>query len=144
MFFFFKHKTAYEMRISDWISDVCSSDLVSRAATFQSVSLLAIFAYLILMMSATRALDVIGGEWVRIGQIGLVSAMTNMALVLLPSGKARAWMRGILAKHFFEHRYDYREEWLRFTTTGGLGGDGANGRASGRGRGGESGWESVG
>src|SRR3546814_6860446 len=25
--FFFKHKTAYEMRISDWISDVCSSDL---------------------------------------------------------------------------------------------------------------------
>src|SRR3546814_1861168 len=28
--FFFKHKTAYEMRISDWSSDVCSSDL--RAA----------------------------------------------------------------------------------------------------------------
>src|SRR3546814_11447586 len=26
-FFFFKHKTAYEMRISDWSSDVCSSDL---------------------------------------------------------------------------------------------------------------------
>src|SRR3546814_7164996 len=25
--FFFKHKTAYEMRISDWSSDVCSSDL---------------------------------------------------------------------------------------------------------------------
>src|SRR3546814_3269933 len=28
-FFFFKQKTAYEMRISDWSSDVCSSDLVS-------------------------------------------------------------------------------------------------------------------
>src|SRR3546814_2166595 len=27
MFFFFKPKTAYEMRISDWSSDVCSSDL---------------------------------------------------------------------------------------------------------------------
>src|SRR3546814_9325250 len=27
--FFFKQKTAYEMRISDWSSDVCSSDLVS-------------------------------------------------------------------------------------------------------------------
>src|SRR3546814_1484556 len=26
-FFFLKHKTAYEMRISDWSSDVCSSDL---------------------------------------------------------------------------------------------------------------------
>src|SRR3546814_6502650 len=30
MFFFFKQKTAYEMRISDWSSDVCSSDLRLR------------------------------------------------------------------------------------------------------------------
>src|SRR3546814_2768581 len=29
MFFFFKQKTAYEMRISDWSSDVCSSDLLT-------------------------------------------------------------------------------------------------------------------
>src|SRR3546814_2856958 len=28
MFFFFKQKTAYEMRISDWSSDLCSSDLI--------------------------------------------------------------------------------------------------------------------
>src|SRR3546814_11905561 len=31
-FFFFKQKTAYEMRISDWSSDVCSSDLVANCA----------------------------------------------------------------------------------------------------------------
>src|SRR3546814_3923719 len=30
MFFFFKQKTAYELRISDWSSDVCSSDLVQN------------------------------------------------------------------------------------------------------------------
>src|SRR3546814_20610653 len=30
IFFFFKQKTAYEMRISDWSSDVCSSDLPER------------------------------------------------------------------------------------------------------------------
>src|SRR3546814_8946950 len=30
LFFFFKQKTAYEMRISDWSSDVCSSDLTAR------------------------------------------------------------------------------------------------------------------
>src|SRR3546814_4884476 len=30
LFFFFKQKTAYEMRISDWSSDVCSSDLPAR------------------------------------------------------------------------------------------------------------------
>src|SRR3546814_2166973 len=32
MFFFCKQKTAYEMRISDWSSDVCSSDLTTRGA----------------------------------------------------------------------------------------------------------------
>src|SRR3546814_6831039 len=32
LFFFFKQKTAYEMRISDWSSDVCSSDLAGDTA----------------------------------------------------------------------------------------------------------------
>src|SRR3546814_3984773 len=31
-FFFFEQKTAYEMRISDWSSDVCSSDLRARSS----------------------------------------------------------------------------------------------------------------
>src|SRR3546814_4729219 len=35
-FFFFKKKTAYEMRISDWSSDVCSSDLHQRSDTADS------------------------------------------------------------------------------------------------------------
>src|SRR3546814_196201 len=34
--FFFKQKTAYEMRISDWSSDVCSSDLSKTAAAANS------------------------------------------------------------------------------------------------------------
>src|SRR3546814_5020671 len=36
-FFFFKQKTAYEMRISDWSSDVCSSDLVEALPIEQLV-----------------------------------------------------------------------------------------------------------
>jgi putative PEP-CTERM system histidine kinase len=94
---------------------------LSRAATFQSLSLIAILGYLILMMTASRALEVLGGNWVRIGQVGLVFAITVAAVILLPSGRMRAWSRVIVAKHFFEHRYDYREEWLRFTRT--VGGD---------------------
>src|SRR3546814_10521427 len=48
LFFFFKQKTAYEMRISDWSSDVCSSDLLNTVnavaapiATFATVLRLA-------------------------------------------------------------------------------------------------------
>src|SRR3546814_13833803 len=38
LFFFFKQKTAYEMRISDWSSDVCSSDLGLRPANSPNYS----------------------------------------------------------------------------------------------------------
>src|SRR3546814_6368736 len=41
LFFFFKQKTAYEMRISDWSSDVCSSDL-KEVRWYCAVSALAI------------------------------------------------------------------------------------------------------
>src|SRR3546814_4368857 len=37
-FFFFKQKTAYEMRISDWSSDVCSSDLPRRLLWARSMT----------------------------------------------------------------------------------------------------------
>src|SRR3546814_2177947 len=42
LFFFFKQKTAYEMRISDWSSDVCSSDL---PAVYPTRFLRTIFSY---------------------------------------------------------------------------------------------------
>ena len=96
---------------------------LSRAATFQSLSVIAILAYLIVMMSATRAMELVGGDWARLGQVGIVFLMTLAALIVLPSGRARAWIRVFLSKHLFEHRYDYRAEWLRFTDTVGRGGE---------------------
>src|SRR3546814_1857752 len=38
LFFFFKQKTAYEMRISDWSSDVCSSDLHAAKFAVEGIS----------------------------------------------------------------------------------------------------------
>lgn len=99
---------------------------LSRTATFQSLSLLVILGYFVLMVSATRMLAAAEGEWVRLAQVGIIFAMTLSAALLVPSDKLRAWLRVLIAKHFFEHRYDYREDWLRFTR--------AVGRASGDGR----------
>src|SRR3546814_5861280 len=49
LFFFFKQKTAYEMRISDWSSDVCSSDLTinfgKAIADFNETNELRNFSY---------------------------------------------------------------------------------------------------
>src|SRR3546814_9944731 len=58
-FFFFKQKTAYEMRISDWRSDVCSSDLAVEfglAATILSLQSLAVVIDLGLAVTASREL----------------------------------------------------------------------------------------
>jgi putative PEP-CTERM system histidine kinase len=87
---------------------------LSRAATFQSFSVLAILAYLIGMMTAARAMEIAGGGWGGVAQAAIVLAMTGAAALVIPSRRARAWLRVVLAKHLFEHRYDYREEWLRF------------------------------
>lgn len=98
---------------------------ISRVATFQSLSVIAILAYIITMMLAARAMEIVGGDWARVGQVAIVLGMTLLALILLPSAKLRAWLRVTLAKHLFEHRYDYRQEWLRFTDTVGKGVAGA-------------------
>jgi putative PEP-CTERM system histidine kinase len=94
---------------------------LSRAATFQSLSLLVVVAYLIVMMTASRAIEAAGGDWFRVAQFAFLGAMSLAALILLPSPRARSWAGVMLQKHFFQHRYDYREEWLRFTNTVGDG-----------------------
>jgi putative PEP-CTERM system histidine kinase len=90
---------------------------LSRAATFQSLSLLAICAYFALMAIVATALKGSSVDWSGALMIAVLAAMTVGAMVLLPSARARGWLKVKLAKHLFEHRYDYRTEWLRFTET---------------------------
>ena len=102
---------------------------ISRVATFQSLSVIAILAYIITMMLAARAIEIVGGDWGRVGQVAIVLGMTLAAILVLPSARLRAWLRVTLTKHLFEHRYDYRQEWLRFTDTIGKGGATGEGAA---------------
>ncbi|HWC57036.1 MAG TPA: XrtA/PEP-CTERM system histidine kinase PrsK [Sphingomicrobium sp.] len=90
---------------------------LSRAATFQSLSLLAICAYFALMAIVATALRGSAVDWSAALMIAVLAVMTVGAMVLLPSARARGWIKVKLAKHLFEHRYDYRTEWLRFTET---------------------------
>ena len=90
---------------------------LSRAATFQSLSLLAICAYFALMAVLAAALRGSGVDWTRNLAVVAMAMFTFAAIVLVPSPRARGWAKVKLAKHLFEHRYDYRTEWLRFTGT---------------------------
>ena len=90
---------------------------LSRAATFQSLSLLAICGYFALMTLLGAALRGSGIDWTRNMAVAAMAVLTLAAIVFLPSPRARGWAKVKLAKHLFEHRYDYRAEWLRFTET---------------------------
>src|SRR3546814_8663743 len=85
LFVFFKQKTAYDMRISDWSSDVCSSDLgaavegvlrreaaqaARRAPDQHVVALLHVAAVLGDQLAVRRAVDQAGGGGLLPGQVG--------------------------------------------------------------------------
>lgn len=89
----------------------------SRAVTFHTLSLLVIGAYLAVMVLVTKLLGLIGSDMVRTSQIAFLVLASLAAIIWLPSPRFRAWARVKLAKHLFQHRYDYREEWLRFNRT---------------------------
>lgn len=90
---------------------------LSRQVTFRSLSIVAIVAYFGGMYLAIGAIDRIAGPRADIVQIVLAFLLSAGAILLLPSKRVRGWIKAKLAKHFFEHRYDYRAEWIRFNDT---------------------------
>lgn len=89
----------------------------SRAVAFQSLSLLVIGVYMIVMVGAAQSLAWMGGNASQLVQLGFVFVTSVLVVAIMPSGRVRGWLKVMVAKHFFQHRYDYRAEWLRFTRT---------------------------
>lgn len=100
-------------RRSDWISKI----RISPKAAFQTATLLMAGLYLIFISSVGYYVRYFGGEWGRALQLGLIFFALVILLVLGLSGAVRAKLRVFLGKHFFRYRFDYREEWLKFTRT---------------------------
>lgn len=99
----------------------------SRAVAFQSISLLVMGLYLLAMTSLGQWLAGVGGDFARVLQFTVVVVAAVVALLVVPSARLRGWLRVTLVKHLFRHRYDYRQEWLRFTRTIGRGDDAGRG-----------------
>ena len=100
-------------RSRDWTSKL----RLSQKAAFHSATLLFAGLYLLFMAGVGYYVRYFGGEWGRAFQLALIFAAMLLLGVLLVSGSMRAKMKVLVGKHFFRYRYDYREEWLRFTQT---------------------------
>ncbi|ABC63156.1 XrtA/PEP-CTERM system histidine kinase PrsK [Erythrobacter litoralis] len=89
----------------------------SHTVAFRTLSLLVIGAYLGLVVIAAELVSLLGGDLGRLAQVGFLVVAAAVTLLWLPSERLRAWVRVTVLKHLFKHRYDYREEWMRFTET---------------------------
>lgn len=89
----------------------------SRAVAFQTVSLIVIGSYFLVMFGLAQWLAYAGGDVAKLVEVGILVGGSALALFVLPSRRLRGWLRVMVAKHLFQHRYDYRSEWLRFTHT---------------------------
>jgi putative PEP-CTERM system histidine kinase len=89
---------------------------ISHRMVFHTVSLLGTGVYLMLMAAAGYYLRLVGGQWGHILQTVFLFGAVLVLLLVVSSGTARARLRVFLSKHFFRYRYDYREEWLHFTS----------------------------
>ncbi|HEX7371000.1 MAG TPA: XrtA/PEP-CTERM system histidine kinase PrsK [Rhodanobacteraceae bacterium] len=90
---------------------------VSRRAVFYSTSLLVIAFYIIATAVGGYYVRLYGGDWGRVAEITLLCFALLAVLVLVSSGQARSRLNVFLRKNFFSFRHDYREEWLRLTST---------------------------
>jgi putative PEP-CTERM system histidine kinase len=90
---------------------------LSRHIVFHSTALLASGIYLLFVAAAGYYVRFSGGEWGRAIQVAVIFGGILILGVLAVSGSVRAKLKVLVSKHFFSYRYDYRDEWLRFTET---------------------------
>jgi putative PEP-CTERM system histidine kinase len=100
-------------RHRNWIAKI----QVSRKVVFHSAALLMAGAYLLFIAGVGYYVRYFGSDWGRALQLALIFLALVGLVAFGLSSSFRARLRVLLGKHFFRYRYDYREEWLRFTQT---------------------------
>jgi putative PEP-CTERM system histidine kinase len=90
---------------------------VSRQIVFHGAALAAAGAYLTLMAATGYYIRAYGGTWGGALQVVFLFGAVLVLLLLLFSTQVRAQIKVFLGKHFFVNKYEYREEWLKFTNT---------------------------
>ena len=98
-------------RNRDWTIDIA----VSRGVVFGSTAFLASGIYLLAVAAAGYYVRYFGGSWGKTLQVGFIFASLLVLGWLFASGALRSKLRVFINKNFFSYRYDYRQEWLRFT-----------------------------
>ena len=99
------------VRNKEWTIDIA----FSRDVVFHSTAFLVSGIYLLMVAAAGYYVRYFGGSWGKTFQVGFIFAALLLLGWLFSSGTLRSRVKVWINKNFFSYRYDYREEWLRFT-----------------------------
>jgi len=99
------------VRNRQWSIDIA----LSRGVVFHSTAFLGCGLYLLAVAAAGYYVRYFGGSWGKTLQVGFIFAALLVLAGLFSSGTLRSRLRVFINKNFFSYRYDYRQEWLRFT-----------------------------
>ena len=99
------------VRNREWTLDIA----LSRGVVLHSTAFLATGIYLLTVAAAGYYVRYFGGDWGRTFQVALIFAALLLLGWLFSSGTLRSKLKVFINKNFYSYRYDYREEWLRFT-----------------------------
>ncbi len=100
------------LRHHKWQAEI----LPSRALIFRSTVFVSCGVYLLLMAFLGYFIREWGGARGQALQIAFFSGSLIVLTLMLSSGKVRASAKHFISKNFFKLRYDYREEWIKFST----------------------------
>jgi putative PEP-CTERM system histidine kinase len=100
-------------RSREWIARL----QVSRSVAYTSLTLMLAGLYLLILSGIGYYVRYLGGTWGGGLQLALMFGAVAFFVAVAVSGSLRSWLRVFLGKHFFSYRFDYREQWLRFTAT---------------------------
>lgn len=100
-------------RNPQWSLDV----FVSRRFMFYGTTMVGAGILLLAIAAGGYYVRLYGGEWGKVAQITLLAGSVIALFVALFSGQVRARIKVFLSKHFYNYKYDYRDEWLRFIGT---------------------------
>ncbi len=99
------------VRNKEWTIDIA----LSRGVVFHSTAIFVSGIYLLAVAAAGYYVRYFGGSWGKTFQVGFIFAAALLLGWLFSSGTLRSKLRVLINKNFFSYRFDYREEWLRFT-----------------------------
>ncbi|HRY15382.1 MAG TPA: PEP-CTERM system histidine kinase PrsK [Candidatus Competibacteraceae bacterium] len=100
-------------RNPEWSMEV----FVSRRVVLHSATIFGAGIYLLTMAGTGYYVRTYGGAWGATLQLAFLTGAGVLLAALLFSGQLRARALVLMNKHFFNYKYDYREEWLKFIGT---------------------------